>query len=413
MTVTQHPFDGLTHQPGTIVPADLDEASPSDSPQSYSDNQRGLRLVAPLDPATLSSSHETEQPHSLHALSIAGTRRDPVFQLLAGLTATNLNAQVAIVSLVDEDRMWYQAMFGAAGTTNPAPGLSCDWVVYRGSFFEVPDVASDARFADGAVARAGLNSYAGTPIFGVDGQPAGSLVVLNLQPRRLTRDERRRLQQMAELVTGQLQLRRAHRDETWADAMDDGPDQTTLAMLDARTSSYDALARWKHRTGEQLPDAALRDIAQRDELVLDLDRSVLDSSCQGDVDILDDVRVTLEDNVQEDTAASADVHDLVFAHIETAATNVMSRLRRLGFSTVMVDMGNHESPVRNTTLSPKGDPLVPRPVPTRTRAARSRPSAASGRPTSCARNPRWTRLVAGAARRNTGNQGSSKTNLPL
>jgi GAF domain len=321
MTLTKDPFDGRTYQ-------------------------RGLHLVAPLDPGTLSRNDVAEQLHTVHALSVAGTRRDPVFDLLADLTASQLNAPVAIVSLVDEDRLWFEAMFGLEGSSNPPTGLSCDWVAYRGGFFEVPDVATDPRFADGTVARAGLISYAGMPIFGVDGHPVGSLVVLNIRPRWLTSDERRRLGQMAALVNGHLHLRHARGHQKPAAGTSHWNDEPMLSLPDAETVGSDALARWRHRTGERVPEEAFFDVAERNDPVLDLARP-------------DDPHVTAQDDRLSDEYLTANVADLVPPRIETAVATVMNRLRELGFSPVLVDAA--ETPPPDRHLSRPGTTQAPKP----------------------------------------------------
>jgi EAL domain-containing protein (putative c-di-GMP-specific phosphodiesterase class I) len=325
---------------------------------------------------------EAKRLASLRELEVVDTEREPVFDWLAGLTASQLRAPVAIISLLDHDQLFFKAVIGLEGTGAPRAGSICEWVVAQGGFFEVPDAAADPRFADGAMAAAGMSSYAGAPIFSADGQPVGSLCVLDSKPRRLTPVERHRLEQLAELVTGQLYLRQARAEK--ANPVEDPSSalqrammtgallpyyQPIVTMLDGRTVGCEALARWKHPTQGLLSPAAFLEIAERDNLIVDLDFRILDRSCRqiaqwwedpllrdrptlsinisgrhlASRDLVDDIRAVLEGNCLPGSALTIEVSESILDGATESAVPALSRLRDLGVSLTLDDFGATQS----------------------------------------------------------------------
>jgi EAL domain-containing protein (putative c-di-GMP-specific phosphodiesterase class I) len=325
---------------------------------------------------------EAERLASLRALEVVDTEREPVFDWLAGLTASQLQAPVAIISLLDESRLFFKAVIGVEGTGAPRAGSICEWVVFRGGFFEVPDAAVDPRFAGAGMAAAGMSSYAGAPIFSADGQPVGSLCVLDTKPRSLTGVERHRLEQMAELVTGQLHLRQARAGQP--DPAEDPSSelqrammtgallpyyQPIVSMLEGTTVGCEALARWRHPTQGLLSPAAFLEIAERDNLIVDLDFRILDRACRqvtqwwedpllrdrptlsinisgrhlASRDLVDDIRAVLEGNGMPGDALTIEVSESILGGAADSAVPALNRLRDLGVSLTLDDFGATQS----------------------------------------------------------------------
>lgn len=322
---------------------------------------------------------EAERLASLHALDLVGTKPEPVFDWLAGLTANQLYAPVAMISLVDEHTLWFKAEIGLAASSARREGSICEWVVSGGEFFEVPDASGDLRFA-ASMGAAGLASYAGAPIFGVDGRPVGSLCVLDVRPRTLTSAERYRLEQLAQMVTGQLHLRLARAKATGAFQETVGRSELHRAMMtgallpyyqpivslaNGKTVGCEALARWVHPTQGVLSPAAFLEVAEREGLSVDLDFRILDRACRqvaqwradpdlphppalslnvsarhlSSRDLVDDIRAVLEGNALPGTALTIEVSEAILAGAEPSAASALNRLRTLGVSLTLDDFG--------------------------------------------------------------------------
>jgi GAF domain-containing protein len=78
----------------------------------------------------------------------------------------------------------------------------------------IEDLARDRRFANNPMLKEhGIRFYAGVPILAPNGQPIGSLCLLDLKPRQLSEREKRLLQEYANDVMEEI-ARRAPRIES-------------------------------------------------------------------------------------------------------------------------------------------------------------------------------------------------------
>jgi diguanylate cyclase (GGDEF)-like protein len=143
---------------------------------------------------------------SVHDLDQSAGDHDPVLEALAGVAARQLDMPIAAISLVDESHQVFKASVGFDGASRPRDDSLCAWVVGEETLLEVNDLLDDPRFADSPVAAAGLRFYAGTPVYDTAGLPVGALCVLDGQPRRLTPQARRQLEELAETASAQFEL---------------------------------------------------------------------------------------------------------------------------------------------------------------------------------------------------------------
>ena len=79
----------------------------------------------------------------------------------------------------------------------------------------IDDLARDRRFANNSVLREqGIRFYAGVPLLAPNGQPIGSLCVMDLNPRSMTTRERRLLQEYATDVMEEIARRAPPKSES-------------------------------------------------------------------------------------------------------------------------------------------------------------------------------------------------------
>lgn len=145
---------------------------------------------------------------ALKALAILDTPREEVYDVLTRLAASVCSTPIALVSLIDGERLWFKAAFGldAAGTSSASS--FCSEAANRNELLEVCDASEDQRFCSiGLVAgELGVRFYAGVPLV-VVGVAVGTLCVLDRQPQRLTEKQREALQDLARLTVLMLQAR--------------------------------------------------------------------------------------------------------------------------------------------------------------------------------------------------------------
>lgn len=146
---------------------------------------------------------------ALHGYEILDTPPDGAFDRVTALAAHHFNVPVALVSLVDEDRIWFKSRHGWEADEIPrSPGL-CASVILSDEAYVVTNALEDPRtLANPLVAgEMGLRFYAAAPLVTHDGHRLGTLNVIDFAPRDFDSDGRWTLHQFAGLVMDQIELR--------------------------------------------------------------------------------------------------------------------------------------------------------------------------------------------------------------
>ena len=152
---------------------------------------------------------EDQRLQALLRYEILDTPPDRAFDRIVGLAARLLKAPIAIISLVDSERIWFKAAHGIdARQTTREPGLCASAIL-----FDAPWIVSDARTDPRALANplvaceAGFRFYAGIPLKTSDSYRLGTLCVLDYQPRNIDSEEIATLKDLAAMVMDEMELR--------------------------------------------------------------------------------------------------------------------------------------------------------------------------------------------------------------
>jgi diguanylate cyclase (GGDEF)-like protein len=199
---------------------------------------------------------------ALHRYGILDSLGDPSLNGVTELASLLSGASRAFVNLIDADRQWQAAAYGAPPGEVPRDDSMCTHVVAEDRQIYTSDASADARFADNPHvdgARDTLRFYVGTPLRAPSGQVLGSLCVADPQPREMTAAQLGGLHRLAEQVVVLLELHR--RTAALTDAV---VELDTLVQTDALTALPNRRAM----------EAFLRETACRTVTVLfvDLDR---------------------------------------------------------------------------------------------------------------------------------------------
>jgi GAF domain-containing protein len=159
-------------------------------------------------------ANEAERLEALRRFDVLDTPPDGAFDRITRLASEMLEMPISIVSLVDHDRIWFKSAHGLEGVNEieRVPGL-CASAILGDEIWEVKDAKVDPRaLANPLVAgEFGLRFYAGSPLRTGDGYNLGTLCVIDKQPRTLTEQQARVLDDLAALVVDELELRLAAR----------------------------------------------------------------------------------------------------------------------------------------------------------------------------------------------------------
>jgi signal transduction histidine kinase len=155
------------------------------------------------------NKNEAERINVLTKYAILDTPPDGSFDHITQLAAQLLKVPIAIVSLVDTDRIWFKSAYGLdVRQIDRDPGL-CASAILSDDLYIVEDAIKDVRtLANPLVAgEFGLRFYAAVPLKVREGYNLGTLCVIDKKPRTITDEEKSILQNLADILIDQLELR--------------------------------------------------------------------------------------------------------------------------------------------------------------------------------------------------------------
>ncbi|HVF05309.1 MAG TPA: SpoIIE family protein phosphatase [Frankiaceae bacterium] len=159
---------------------------------------------------TAGFADESARLAAVRRYDILDTPPDGAFDRITALAARLFDVPIAIVSVVDTDRIWFKSRYGLDGVeeVGRVPGL-CASAILQSEDWVVNDASVDPRtLANPLVAgELGLRFYAGVPLRTADGHNLGTLCVIDREPREVTERQMALLRDLAALVVESLEIR--------------------------------------------------------------------------------------------------------------------------------------------------------------------------------------------------------------
>jgi eukaryotic-like serine/threonine-protein kinase len=224
--------------PGSVIYSalmrlDHDPQIPADTPEGLADI---LRRMTARDPAARPTAAEgvaefqklivqqlgggrpeTRDPEServaaVRDFNLVGTPPDAEFDRITALAARIFEVPVAVISLVDQDRVWLKSRRGLdVSELERARGLGASGSLHDETLV-IEDTVADPRTAQlPDVKTSPYRFYAGVPLITADGYNVGTLAVADTRPRRVSSAEVATLEDLAAMALHQMELRRAAR----------------------------------------------------------------------------------------------------------------------------------------------------------------------------------------------------------
>lgn len=162
----------------------------------------------PLTPST-----ESERMTAVRRYDILDTPPDGAFDRITALAARRFGVPISIISIVDEDRIWFKSRHGVpVEQIGRDPGL-CASAILSNDPHIVTDASIDPRsLANPLVAGDfGLRFYAGVPLTTSDGHNLGTLCIIDKNPRPIDEGQIADLKDLASVVMDQMELQLAAR----------------------------------------------------------------------------------------------------------------------------------------------------------------------------------------------------------
>ena len=164
------------------------------------------------EPISLIPANDPQRLQALAPYLVLGTAPDAVFDEVVRLAAKLFHVPIALVSLVQEDSVWFKANFGMAGATLVSRSQSlCSVAIHQEATTVYEDLLhAPCQLTEPGVAEAlHMRFYAGQPLRTAAGYAIGTLCLIDREPRLLSATERARLHTLAEVVMKMLDLRLA------------------------------------------------------------------------------------------------------------------------------------------------------------------------------------------------------------
>jgi GAF domain-containing protein len=159
---------------------------------------------------TLDDRTEFNRLDAVRRYDILDTPPDGSFDRVTALAAKIFDVPIALVTIVDEDRIWFKSRHGLDGVEEIGrdPGL-CASCIMEDRPYVVEAARADARtLANPLVSgKFGLQFYAAAPLKTGDGHRLGTLCIIDREPRMFSPRQAEVLQGLADIVMDEMELR--------------------------------------------------------------------------------------------------------------------------------------------------------------------------------------------------------------
>lgn len=155
-------------------------------------------------------TQETDRLEALRQYKVLDTPAERSYDDITSLAAFICDVPIALISLVDAERQWFKSKVGLVAQETGRDVSFCAHAILSPAIMIVNDAADDERFANNPLVTGelGIRFYAGVPLISPNGQPLGTLCVIDRKPRTLEVCQIRTLEALARQVVMQLELQR-------------------------------------------------------------------------------------------------------------------------------------------------------------------------------------------------------------
>jgi GAF domain-containing protein len=152
---------------------------------------------------------ENKRLENLHKYKILDTPPDGYFDEITSLATKIFNVPIAIITLVDTDRIWFKSSFGLDEEQIPRSSGLCSSAIISEEIYVVEDARKDPRTMSNPLVAGlmGLQFYAAAPLRSPEGYNLGTICLIDKEPRQLDVYESSILMQLSRIVMAQIELK--------------------------------------------------------------------------------------------------------------------------------------------------------------------------------------------------------------
>ena len=163
-----------------------------------------------LSKSSSSSDIEKDRVSALRQYNILDTPAEHEFDNITKLASLVCNVPIAVISLVDEERLFFKALTGIEPVQISKELSFTQQTILADGILEVPDALDDERFKVHPLVTGapGLRFYAGAPLIDENGFKLGAICVFDTKPNRLTAEQKTGLEILAREIITNMTLRK-------------------------------------------------------------------------------------------------------------------------------------------------------------------------------------------------------------
>ena len=156
----------------------------------------------------ISAQERQHRAQAIQSMAVLDTPPEEGFDALARLAAYVCGAPIGLVSLIDQDRVWFKAAHGLSIKDGAHKHSFCCETANSKRVLEVVNAQLDLRFTENQVVTGdpGVFYFAGAPIM-YEGVGIGTVCVLDYVPRELPAQSLQALTELATIATALLRAR--------------------------------------------------------------------------------------------------------------------------------------------------------------------------------------------------------------
>ena len=173
-------------------------------PEPQTRHQKGAEAAKPPIPAD-----EADRLRALDHYRLGGIGRELPFDHVTQFAAELFDVPMSLVSIVGSDTQCFRGACGIDETHTPRDVAFCAFAILQPDVMVVPDAVQDARFRANPLVTGppNIRFYAGAPLRVANGQPIGTLCIIDHKPRDFGDKEKRQLAQLARTVVDLIEFR--------------------------------------------------------------------------------------------------------------------------------------------------------------------------------------------------------------
>jgi len=154
--------------------------------------------------------NESDRINAVKKYQILDTDPENSFTEIAEEAARYFNVPIALVSIVDTDRVFFKANVGMHGVINVDRGTSlCSLAILKDELTIFENASDDPCLIANPLVHGpfGLKFYAGAPIIDPDGFHIGTVCIVDKKSRSFTDTDKQKLSQLASLAMAKIENR--------------------------------------------------------------------------------------------------------------------------------------------------------------------------------------------------------------